>query len=365
MSAGQTDQYQKVTSFAGCPPEYSPAQGRGPDWSAAGVRKESYPAQPSQRSFNSNPLSSNSPSHSTPTLSTPRKRTRSFTMDTIPSLPKITGDIILEVFTHRTLRFPGAPPASEEYGDNERLAELGAKALDTAVTYALFCKRPMLTAAELKTEAAEVISDSNVDHWLTVYRLRDKVRCTPDVVSGLKSPQEGRLLFTSYVGAVFAQCGMVAVQGWISQLIEPPPEKSNDPDLLFKRVKNEPTPLGIPPQQPPLSSPAYALHQAHYNPSIPSYSQMPPQPSQPPPPLPNTPQNQPISFLPMFNQTANQRRLGVEYQAQFFGPPHAGRWTVKCMVNGLEKGQGTGSSKQLAKEEAARQAFYAMGWAAN
>lgn len=37
MSAGQPDQYQKVTSFAGGPPEYSP--GRGPDWSAAGVRK--------------------------------------------------------------------------------------------------------------------------------------------------------------------------------------------------------------------------------------------------------------------------------------------------------------------------------------
>lgn len=32
-------------------------------------------------------------------------------------------------------------------------------------------------------------------------------------------------------------------------------------------------------------------------------------------------------------------------------------------VNGMEKGVGTGSSKQLAKEEAARQAYYAMGWA--
>lgn len=29
----------------------------------------------------------------------------------------------------------------------------------------------------------------------------------------------------------------------------------------------------------------------------------------------------------------------------------------------MEKGVGTGSSKQLAKEEAARQAYYAMGWA--
>ena len=31
-------------------------------------------------------------------------------------------------------------------------------------------------------------------------------------------------------------------------------------------------------------------------------------------------------------------------------------------VNNIEKGQGTGPSKQLAKEEAAKQAFYAMGW---
>ena len=33
-------------------------------------------------------------------------------------------------------------------------------------------------------------------------------------------------------------------------------------------------------------------------------------------------------------------------------------------VNNVEKGQGSGPSKQLAKEEAAKQAFYAMGWSA-
>lgn len=32
-------------------------------------------------------------------------------------------------------------------------------------------------------------------------------------------------------------------------------------------------------------------------------------------------------------------------------------------VNGIEKGKGNGPSKQLAKEEAARAAYYAMGWA--
>jgi hypothetical protein len=35
---------------------------------------------------------------------------------------------------------------------------------------------------------------------------------------------------------------------------------------------------------------------------------------------------------------------------------------VCILVNGIHKGVGTGGSKQVAKEEAARQAYYAMGW---
>lgn len=31
-------------------------------------------------------------------------------------------------------------------------------------------------------------------------------------------------------------------------------------------------------------------------------------------------------------------------------------------VNNVERGEGSGPSKQIAKEEAAKQAFYAMGW---
>lgn len=35
---------------------------------------------------------------------------------------------------------------------------------------------------------------------------------------------------------------------------------------------------------------------------------------------------------------------------------------MRITVNNIPKGEGTGSSKQNAKEEAARQAYYAMGW---
>lgn len=82
----------------------------------------------------------------------------------LPSLPKLPGDIVLEVFTHRSLRFPGAPINEDsEYGDNERLAILGEKAMETAVTDTLFRKRPMLKAFEIEVSiqflsALEVIT---------------------------------------------------------------------------------------------------------------------------------------------------------------------------------------------------------------
>ena len=72
-------------------------------------------------------------------------------MESLPAAPKLRGDIILEVFTHKSLRFPGAPINEDsEFGDNERLAVLGEKVLELAVTFALFNKRPILKAEEIE-----------------------------------------------------------------------------------------------------------------------------------------------------------------------------------------------------------------------
>jgi dsRNA-specific ribonuclease len=69
----------------------------------------------------------------------------------LPSLPKLSADVILEVFTHRSLRFPGAPINEDsEYGDNERLAILGEKVLETAITDTLFRKKPMLKGLDIE-----------------------------------------------------------------------------------------------------------------------------------------------------------------------------------------------------------------------
>ncbi|KAI9057724.1 hypothetical protein FKP32DRAFT_1583248 [Trametes sanguinea] len=280
----------------------------------------------------------------------------------LPPAPKIDGEAMLEVFVHRSMKFSGAPLNSDSpYGDGARLAALGSKVLEAVYTDVLFNQRPMLPADELRVGKLQ----DKVNEWVEGYRWRDKVRCTPE--TKLDAPEETRLLFDSYVGAVFVGGGYKAVRDWIGALVgeaTPPAQQGLYAEPEYKRPKVE-TGYGMGGYASPQPNPFPAPH------ALPVYGHppppgLPPPPAIPPPPLPANPlaPAQPHSaFLPLFNQTAQQRRLEVQYPAQFSGPAHAGRWTVQCLVNGIEKGIGTGSSKQLAKEEAARQAYHAMGWA--
>jgi dsRNA-specific ribonuclease len=71
-------------------------------------------------------------------------------MATLPPLPEIVGDgdLLLDIYTHKSL-IPSGTPMNEEYGDTDRLADLGARVLDLAVTSHLHSKRPMLSASEI------------------------------------------------------------------------------------------------------------------------------------------------------------------------------------------------------------------------
>ncbi|GLB35985.1 putative double-stranded RNA binding motif containing protein [Lyophyllum shimeji] len=278
-----------------------------------------------------------------------------------PPLPKVSSDLILQVFTHISLR--RSTGRAEDYGDNERLIQLGKAALDASVTCALFNKRPMLNTPEICSQREEALSNANVDKWVTMYNMRQKLRCHPDVFPTLNSPKETMSLFHAYLGGVYAEHGIETVQEWISHLLlgresqpiirprsmdETPQQPIEAPPT--KRVKSEQPP---PYQQPPI------FFASQPPPSPPRQRHTPPHMALPNPLAPAQPN---LPFLPLFNQTAMQRRVTVEYPAEFSGPPHAGRWSVRCIVNGIQKGVGTGSSKQVAKEEAARQAYYAMGW---
>ncbi|RDB28875.1 Ribonuclease 3 [Hypsizygus marmoreus] len=281
-------------------------------------------------------------------------------LDHLPPLPKINSDLVLQVFTHVSLRRLAGRP--EDYGDNERLIALGKAVLDVAVTFALFNKRPMLKTSDICTQRDQVLSDANIENWVKTYGLRQKLRCHPNVFPVLNTPKEARSIFYAYVGGVYSEHGSDTVQEWISRLLDDrqimPPHPPQPRSSQFmdgppqKKVKSE---------QPPSPEPSRIFFASQPPPSPP---RQPPAPHPPPTSLPNplAPAQPNLPFLPLFNQTATQRRVTVEYPAEFTGPPHAGRWRVRCVVNGIPKGVGTGSSKQVAKEEAARQAYYAMGW---
>lgn len=82
-----------------------------------------------------------------------RKRQRSVTYDAppedLPELPKLSGEILLEVFTHRSLRLA----CHAKYRDNERLSVLGSYILEMMTTQLLFNRKPMLTRSEIEVSA--------------------------------------------------------------------------------------------------------------------------------------------------------------------------------------------------------------------
>jgi dsRNA-specific ribonuclease len=86
------------------------------------------------------------------TFSPPLKRNRSGEFPhppaEIPHLPELDRDLILEALTHESIRPPNAAKG-EGPMDNTRLAVLGDRVLNSAVTLILFKKKPFLSVDEI------------------------------------------------------------------------------------------------------------------------------------------------------------------------------------------------------------------------
>jgi dsRNA-specific ribonuclease len=289
-----------------------------------------------------------------------RKRQRSVTYDApdalpddLPELPKLSGQIMLEVFTHRSLRLA----CHAKYRDNERLSVLGSYILEMMTTQLLFNKKPMLTRSEIEVERQRLLSVDIIDAWADFYRLRDELRYDPSFQSSLGEVEEGRLLFLAYLGAVFSERGLTTVQQWIGALLQLSdsvfkegatfdlgPADFEEQSGKRPKVKEPLQGFSTQPLQHALLSLSTGYKPTHYNPYSQTTSSLPPPPPnipppiQPPPPkgMPNfgnplAPAQPHLAFLPLFNQTAIQRGLNTAYPASFSGPPHAGKWTVTCI----------------------------------
>jgi hypothetical protein len=133
-------------------------------------------------------------------------------MSTLPPLPKIDGDVdlMLDVYTHSSLRQAGVTRMNENYGDTLRLEDLGAKVLDLSVTVHLYNERPAMNTVEdmkasralngsglsrlliglSQTKRTQFTSFATIDSWLDSYGLKNKLRMAPSEINTvLNDPQ--------------------------------------------------------------------------------------------------------------------------------------------------------------------------------
>lgn len=107
----------------------------------------------------------------------------------IPDLPTLSGDTLLTVFTHKSLR-----RADQEPFDNERLSlvnscrlenngalvhlvrQLGERFLEMLVTEALLRVRPMLSTAEVTVQKSHFYSSNNISLVVRQYGLLNQLR---------------------------------------------------------------------------------------------------------------------------------------------------------------------------------------------
>jgi len=273
--------------------------------------------------------------------------------DQLPLAPDLHGDLLLDVFTHPSLRQGGGS------GDNERYTALGEKVLEAAVTHCIFIRFPkLLLHKEIADERDKLLSDDRYDQWTNFYRFRERIRYNQSASDEIHSTKGARDIFHAYVGGVYTQAnGPNVVNNWVYNLIVPPKDRKGVEDAPMHRLPpppNDPYPMPPPPPPGALYAPRSRTNSfssgrhtsmaiddtSGYNASAPAK----------------------VVFLPRFNEICTQRRYNVQYPAEQGGLQHAPRWIVKCLVNGEERGQGSATTKQLAKEEAAKQAWVSLGF---
>lgn len=131
-------------------------------------------------------------------------------------------------------------------------------------------------------------------------------------------------MFFAYAGAIFTQCGMGVVASWLGQLLDPENLPPNPDEATTHRNSADYGPVkrarmdSVPPPSvapPPITS------------GVPPSGSPPAQHNQP---AMNGTGSPSVVYLPMFNQRCAQQGLKVEYQAEFSGAPHDGRWSIIC-----------------------------------
>ncbi|KAA1466570.1 ribonuclease III [Dentipellis sp. KUC8613] len=268
----------------------------------------------------------------------------------LPPLPAIEHhELRLRVFTHRSFAarpthvFEDSP--EDPSPDNEVLEHLGDQVLGLIVTELLQELHPYLRVGPSTKVRAMVVGNSTLAEISEKYRLSDSLRLHQAQSITLKASTNVRAdVFESYVGGLYKDQGLSAVQAWLRALLKPYIQQA------YRIVREQ---HGLPPVD---ASGAY--------PRTPTMPGMPGIPPSPPPSPPMQHANATtVGHLGLFNQRLQQQARSVEWRFDESigeGTKATPVWVAKAMIGDELWGKGRGNTKKAAKNEAAKQGLAHM-----
>ncbi|KAI0320662.1 ribonuclease III domain-containing protein [Amylostereum chailletii] len=262
----------------------------------------------------------------------------------LPPLPPIISPELRSlVFTHRSFAarpthvFEDSP--TDPSPDNEILEHLGDQVLGLVVTELLQEMYPYLRVGPSTKIRALVVGNSTLATVAMRYNLTESLRLHRAQSITLKASMNVQAdVFESYIGGLYKDQGLFAVQVWLRALFRP------YIDEAYRIVR----------------------YQHGLGPTDHNYSQIGMQPAPTPPP---SPPSHALSMsigghLGLFNQRLQQENRTVEWtfvDSAGEGTKATPVWVARAFIDGVEWGHGRGSTKKAAKNEAAKLGLQRLG----
>ncbi|KAF9238836.1 ribonuclease III [Melanogaster broomeanus] len=296
-----------------------------------------------------------------------------------PSLPPIINEQIkMQVFTHRSFYarpnhvFEDHP--DDPSPDNERFEHLGDTVLSLVVTGLLIDIYPNLRVGPSTKIRALIVGNATLAEISRRYDLPAHLRLHPAQTITLRASVNIQAdVFESYIGGLYVDQGLAAVEPWLKTLLRPYTTEA----YIYVRTQH-----GLPPLPAPVAPPLAASTSTSSNSSGSSdHSGAPtPAPASAPdesadtrasirsalshrrPHASGTPTT--TGHLALFNQQLQKARREVEWlysDGVGQGTDTTPIWVVRVEVDGEVFGKGRGGTKKAARNEAAKEGLVRMG----
>ncbi|KAJ3541878.1 hypothetical protein NMY22_g3715 [Coprinellus aureogranulatus] len=244
----------------------------------------------------------------------------------LPSLPRIRGDlgITIDVLTHRSLRATqhvAEAGTMEGNADPDRLAVLGSSVYQLVITDMVLGIEPKVNIEEARELIKAYTSPASKFEIVEHYQMKKQIRFLPTEIHLGDDVNEMACILDGYIGALYVRNSFDEIYNWLKLILNTPSDTSTETEGYTTVEMSEPAGA--------VSS--TGIHIDHVSVSL-------------------------------FNEMAQQRGVTVTYPQESSGPPHIAMWTVRCYVNGIEKGVGRGQSVKAAKRTAVKAAWQALGW---